>query len=78
MDPYEIIRLEGSDLQWLKNALSNSTGLNPVRVLRIYKEGDRLKFKINEHTWTVPMGISEGDYEDMVMNQFEKEKGKNG
>lgn len=70
MDPYEIIRLEGPDLQWLKNKL----GTNSVKILRVYKEGNSLKFKCNEGTWTVPMGISEGDYEDIIQEQYEKEK----
>lgn len=68
MDPEQIIRIEGADLTRLKTAL---VGAN-ARILRIYVEGDAVKFKVNEHTWSAPMGMSEATHNDLEMEKYDR------
>jgi len=55
MDFIELTAQEARDLQAeLNSADANSPG--GIRKLRVAIEGDRVKFKINEHTWSPPLG----------------------
>lgn len=51
----KFITMEGSDLEMVQRMLCEGT-LVPAYRLRVAIEGGQAKFKVNEGTWTPPLG----------------------
>lgn len=57
-----MVRIEGHDLEVLREMLSTkATGLKPY-LLRIDQRGDTIAFKVNEGCWTHGMGKPQPPY----------------
>ena len=56
--PNMIVLESSTQLDQLRNALNN-TGTHK---LRVWIDGDCVKFKVNEHTWSPPMGRVQNPY----------------
>ena len=53
----KIIQIEGSELKnLLENLKPENTRARMIYKLRVSVEGDNVKFKVNESTWSPPLG----------------------
>lgn len=46
----------------LLNTLRHTERMTGLRKLRVMVEGDRVKFKVNENTWSPPLGLPQEQY----------------
>ena len=54
----KMVRIEGKELESLIETLNTSK----PRLLRISWHDDHVTFKVNEHTWSPPMGSRQDPY----------------